>query len=261
MIYAPRMIERTTNDGITTLRLAHGKASALDLELVDALARAIAELSVSDARAVILTGTGSIFSAGVDLFRLIEEGPEYAERFVAALTPMFLDLFTLGKPVVAAVNGHAIAGGGILAMLADRRLMAAGGGRIGIPELVVGVPFPPAALEMLRFAVPIPVLQSLVYSGRTVTAEEALAAGIIDETVEPESLTTRAEEAARHLASLPPAAFRLTKRQLRDIAADRARSFSSKYDDEMLAIWKSAEAHARIREYLAKTVRKKTNAS
>jgi len=63
------MIERSDTDGIVTLRLAHGKASALDIELLDGLARALAEAGASDARAVVLTGTGSIFSAGVDLFR------------------------------------------------------------------------------------------------------------------------------------------------------------------------------------------------
>src|SRR5687767_10864417 len=103
------MIERTEQEGVVTLRLAHGKASALDIELVDALALAFGEIAASDARAVILTGTGSIFSAGVDLFRLVERGREYTEEFVPALSRMLLDLFAFPKPLVTAVNGHAIA--------------------------------------------------------------------------------------------------------------------------------------------------------
>lgn len=251
------MIERTTNDGILTLRLAHGKVSAFDLELVETLARAIAEAGASDARAIILTGSGSAFSAGVDLFRVVDGGDEYVDRFLRALSRMLHDLFTVEKPVVAAINGHAIAGGAIVAMLADRRIMASGGGRIGVPELLVGVPFPPAVIEMLRFVVPMATLQSLIYSGRTMTADDALAAGVIDEVTDAESLLQRAGETAHQLASLPPAAFRITKRQLRDIAADRARGFASKYDNEVLEMWKSPESHARIREYLAKTVRRK----
>ena len=109
------MIERTDHDGITTLRLAHGKASALDIELVEGFARVLAEVTsevtASDTRAVILTGTGSIFSAGVDLFRLVEGGREYADRFVPALSRMLLELFAFPKPLIVAVNGHAIAGG------------------------------------------------------------------------------------------------------------------------------------------------------
>ena len=95
------MIERSNNDGIVNLRLAHGKASALDVELLDGLARVIAEIALDDGvRAVILTGTGSIFSAGVDLFRLTNAGDEYVSRFVPALSRLMLDLFSFPKPLV-----------------------------------------------------------------------------------------------------------------------------------------------------------------
>ena len=99
------MIERTTEDGIVTLRLAHGKASALDLELLEGLALAVAEATDSDAKVVVLTGTGSIFSAGVDLFRLVDGGREYAERFVPALSRMLLELFALPKPTPISLSG------------------------------------------------------------------------------------------------------------------------------------------------------------
>src|SRR5690349_19316107 len=141
------MIERSEHEGITTLRLAHGKASALDLELVEGLALLVAEVAQSDTRAVILTGTGSIFSAGVDLFRLVDGGRDYADRFVPALSRMLLELFAFPKPLIIAANGHAIAGGCIFTLAGDYRMMAAGNGRIGIPELLVGVPFPPSVIE------------------------------------------------------------------------------------------------------------------
>ena len=248
------MIERTTNDGIVTLRLAHGKASALDLELLEAAALAIAEVSSSDARAVILTGTGSIFSAGVDLFRLVDGGREYAERFVPALSRMLLDLFAMPKPLIVAVNGHAIAGGCIFTLCGDYRLMAAGNGRIGIPELLVGLPFPGAVVEVIRFAVPPQHLQSLMYTGRTMLPDEALRIGIIDEVTD--TLDVRAEEMARHFASLPPLAFSHAKRQLRDKAVTRAKHYANEYDAETLEQWSDPATHARVREYLAKTVRK-----
>jgi enoyl-CoA hydratase len=251
------MIERTDNEGIVTLRLAHGKASVLDLELVEALARAVAEIDQSDARAVILTGTGSIFSAGVDLFRVVDGGREYVERMYPAMTRMFVELFSLQRPVVAAVNGHAIAGGCILTAVCDVRLMARGNGRIGVPEMLVGVPFPPMILELLRFAFPAQSLQSLVYTGRTVQAEEALRMGIVDELVEPEALLARAEEHARQLAALPPAAFALAKRQIRDVPLRRARRYAGEFDKDTLEMWSHPDTTARIREYLDKTVGKK----
>ncbi len=251
------MIEATTHAGILTLRLAHGKASALDLELVEALALAFAEAGADDGvRAVVLTGSGSIFSAGVDLFRLVDGGRDYAEQFVPALSRMLLDVFAFPKPLVAAVNGHAIAGGCIMTLAADYRLMASGNGRIGMPELLVGVPFPPSVLEAVRFAVPPQHLQSLIYTGRTVTADDALRLGLVDEVVPPDALAARAEEIARQLADLPPQAFALAKRQLRDKPVSRAKRYNGEFGDDARELWSDPATHQRIREYLAKTVKK-----
>jgi enoyl-CoA hydratase len=250
------MLTLTHSDHVTTVRLAHGKASALDLELVEAIAQAVAEITASDARAVILTGSGSIFSAGVDLFRLADGGRDYAEQFVPALSHMLLELFTLPKPVIVAANGHAIAGGCIFTLAGDYRVMAAGGGRIGLPELLVGVPFPPSVIELLRFALPPQHLQMLVYTGKTFLPEEALRFGFIDEIVDAEALPARAEEMARHFASLPPRAFALTKRQLRDRAVHRAKHFGNELDSAVRDLWSDPDTLARVRDYLARTVRK-----
>jgi enoyl-CoA hydratase len=251
------MIHRTDANGITTLRLAHGKASVLDVELVDGMARAVAEVTADESvRAVILTGTGSIFSAGVDLFRLVEGGREYAERFVPALSRMLLELFALPKPLVVAANGHAIAGGCIFTLAGDYRLMAAGNGRIGIPELLVGVPFPPSVIEAVRFALPPQHLQMLMYTGRTVLPDEALRLGIVDEVIDAELLDARAEDVAQHFADLPPRAFALTKRQLRDKTIDRARHYGHAFDDEVRELWSDPATLQHVREYLARTVKK-----
>ena len=248
------MIERTTDQNVVTLRLAHGKASALDLELADNLALAINELSASDAGAVILTGTGSIFSAGVDLFRVVNEGPDYVKRFFPALAHLILELFAFPKPLVVAVNGHAIAGGCIFTLAGDYRLMAAVNGRIGMPELLVGVPFPASVLEVIRFAVPPQHLQTLIYTGRTVAPDEALRLGLVDEVTD--DLSSRAAAVAAQLASLPSEAFQLAKRQLRDKAISRAKHFSHELDAAALEAWCSPATHLRIRDYLDKTIRR-----
>jgi enoyl-CoA hydratase len=247
------MIERELNANLVTLRLAHGKASAMDLELCEALIRELRDAENSGARAVILTGTGSIFCAGVDLFRLTNEGPEYVERFFPALRDALLALFTFPKPIVAAVNGHAIAGGLLLTAACDYRLMSAG--RIGVPELLVGVPFPAVAIEILRFACGRDA-PWLAYSGRTVTPDEARPLGIIDEVVAPDFLLTRAEVIARELAAIDPRNFAITKQQLRGEALDRIEKLSAK-DSEALEMWSAPEVHSHIREYLGRTVHKK----
>jgi enoyl-CoA hydratase len=249
------MIERTLHEGILTLRLAHGKASALDVELLEALQREL-DGAAADVRAVILTGTGSIFCAGVDLFRLTQGGADYVRQFLPLLSGLVRRLFTFPRPVVAAVNGHAIAGGCILVLAADARLMAEGTGRIGIPELLVGVPFPAAALEVVRFAVPRHRMQFLIYTGKTLPPPDALAAGLIDEVVAPSQLLARAEEVARQLAQIPPDVFRLTKQSLRAEAMERIEKASARQDQAAQEGWLAAETHAHIREYLRRTLGK-----
>jgi enoyl-CoA hydratase len=249
------MIERSSSNDVVTLRLAHGKVSALDLELAEALALMFNELATSDARAVVLTGTGSSFSAGVDLFRVVDGGRDYVERFFPALARLVLDMLGFPKPLIVAVNGHAIAGGCVFTLCGDYRLMAAGTARIGMPELLVGVPFPASVVEVIRFAVPPQHLQSLIYTGRTVEPQEALRLGIIDEVTD--NLAARAEEMAARFAALPAEAFGLAKRQLRGRAINRAKHYANELDDDARESWSSEATHARIREYLSRTVKKK----
>lgn len=247
------MIERETEDGILTLRLAHGKASVMDVELLEALGTELE--AAQDARAVVLTGTGSIFSAGVDLFRVLDGGQAYVDRFFPLLAGFCRQLFALPVPVVAAVNGHAIAGGGVTALAADYRLMAEGNGRIGVPEVLVGVPFPAAALEVVRFTVPRHRLQALVYTGSARTPHEALADGLVDEVVAPDALLPRAREVAAHLAALSPEVFRATKQALRAETLARMDSAAA-YDRDAHALWSAPETHDRIRAYMERIARK-----
>lgn len=247
------IIERDERDGIVTLRLAHGKASAMDVELMQALDRALD--ATENARAVILTGTGSIFSAGVDLYRVLDAGAAYVRDFFPLLSSVVKKLFALPRPVVCAANGHAIAGGAIFLLACDIRLMADGNGRVGVPELLVGVPFPASPLEVVRFAVPA-AAQRMVYTGVTFTAKEALAAGVVDELVAPESLLDRAHAVATQLAAIPAEAFRLTKQQLRAPALENIEHLGEINDAQALAAWCDPATHERIRDYMARTVRK-----
>ena len=149
------MIRRSDDGGVALIRMAHEPANVLTAKFSDALhaefARAREDGGV---RAVVLTGTGSAFSAGVELFRVVDEGAAYVESLLASLGALFHELRSYPKPLVAAINGHAIAGGGVIACACDYRVMAAGDGRIGLPELKVGVPFPAVALDIVRAVVP-----------------------------------------------------------------------------------------------------------
>ena len=124
--------------------------------------------------------TGSIFSAGVDLFRVLEEGAPYLAEFLPALSSTVRRLFTYPQPMVAAVNGHAIAGGCILAAACDRRIMADCDGRVGMPELLVGVPFPPEPLEIVRAAVPVRWFSEVMMSGALYQRDAAVEHGLVE---------------------------------------------------------------------------------
>ena len=204
------VIEIETRGKLAVFRMEHGKANAFDLEFCEAITKQLEELGRSSLRGLVITGQGRIFSAGVDLLRVIGGGSVYLRSFLPALKKAFETLFCFPKPVVAAINGHAIAGGCVLACAVDHRLMASQSGRIGIPELLVGVPFPVLALEIVRLAAAPAHFRALVYQGVTLSPEEAIEKGLVDAVVDPERLLEEASALAESLAAVPPEVFAIT---------------------------------------------------
>jgi enoyl-CoA hydratase len=250
------MITLERSGGIAILTLAHGKASAFDVELCEGLIARFKECEEAWCKAVVVTGSGSIFSAGVDLVRLLREGAPYVSRFLPLLSDAFEHMFAFPKPVVAAVNGHAIAGGCILACTADRRFMSLGSGRIGLPELAVGVAFPPVPLEIVRFAAGPRFASQLMLNGATLPAEAAVEAGLVDVAVEAGGLLGEATSAAEALASRPASAFAITKQQLRAPALERMRDGRRRLDTRIEEIWSSPETLDAVRAYVERTFKK-----
>jgi enoyl-CoA hydratase len=247
------MIERADSNDVVVLRIAHGKANALDYELCKALVETFDQLEAHDDRPVIITGRDGIFSAGVDLFRVVNEGKEYLNRLFPILLHTFARLFDFPRPLVAAINGHAIAGGCVVACACDYRVAAKNSGRIGVPELLVGVPFPTVALEILRFSISKAHLQQAVYTGGTFDSEEAMRLGFIDEIADPKEHLGLALQRARHLASIPERSYALSKRQLREPARSRIAALGSENDDAVQAVWMDPKTLDNIRKYLQRT--------
>jgi len=250
------MIDTKLVDGIAVVTLAYGKVNALDTEFCEALAARFGELRASDAKAVVLTGQGKVFSAGVELIKLSQGGADYIRRFLPALHELCETVFFHSKPVVAAVNGHAIAGGAVLACCADRRIMARGQGRIGVTELLVGLPFPAMAFETVRATVPPRYLAEVIYSGATYEADAALTRGWIDEIAEPGELLEDALAVAQELAALSPAAFAHTKAQIRQPVAEHYARSGIATDKAATEIWCAPATLAYIRAYVARTLNK-----
>lgn len=249
------MIEIERRGSLALLTLAHGKANALDVELCQALIARLDECRQPWCNRIVITGRGSIFSAGVDLLRVVNEGAPYVARFLPVLSDALEAAFAMPKPVIAAVNGHAIAGGCILACAADRRLMARGTARIGVPELLVGVPFPRVPLEIIRFAVAPLYVPELVYGGATHLPDAAFAHSLVDAVVEPDALLDEALKAAAELAGRGEA-FTLTKRLLREPSLERMRAGRQRSDAEVERVWASDKTLTGIRSYIERTFKK-----
>jgi enoyl-CoA hydratase len=237
------MLVTEDRDDVVVLRIEHGRVGALDVELLDALTGAV---TTSD-RALVITGSGSSFCAGVDLRRVLDGGRSYTEELLAALSRTFRAVFDHPRPTVAAVNGHAIAGGCVLALACDLRLMA--GGRTGLTELAVGVPFPTAALEVVRHALG-PRAGQVLLGAQLVDRERALALGMVDELVEPGELMPRAVTLAAELAARSPEAHRLAKVQLHR-PANAAMEAAAGMDAAVLAGWTAPDTRERISAALA----------
>jgi enoyl-CoA hydratase len=234
-------------DGVTTLRFDSPPVNALDLDLLEVITASMRSVEGP----VVITGAGRSFSAGVDLRALIDGGSDYAERFVTALSDAFLAIFDHPAPVIAAINGHAIAGGCVLAMCADVRLMS--GGTIGLTELAVGVPFPVAALEICRDAMGVSAPRAALQA-KTIDADTALARGWIDAVVPKDELISQALAAARELGQYSPAAYAATKKQLHQ-PARAAIDAGAATDADVRASWISEETRSRITGFLESLAR------
>jgi enoyl-CoA hydratase len=250
------MIELSLDGDVAILRMAHGKANAQDVEFCEAMAKAFDEQRNSAARAIVLTGSGSIFSAGVDLLRISAGGDAYVRRFLPALHRMFEAAFYLPKPVVAAVNGHAMAGGCVLACCSDARIMARGNGRMGITEILVGVPFPALAYEVMRYAANPQYLPDMTLTGATYLSDEARTRGLVDEVVEPAALMDRAMAVAKTFAAIPADTFAATKEQLRQRVTDHMAQHGARIDARAEQIWASPETLQSVRDFVARTFKK-----
>jgi enoyl-CoA hydratase len=152
------------------------------------------------------------------------------------------------------VNGHAIAGGCVLACACDYRVMNEGHGRIGVTELLVGVPFPVTALEILRFAAGTRRLSELACFGRTYRAAEAAGLGLVDEAVTETQVLARAAEVAAELAALPAEPLRHTRRQVRGPALERIAQQRAT-DSEVHRMWGSPSGRQTVEAYVTKTLR------
>ena len=203
----------------------------------------------ADGRPILVTSTGDAFSAGLDLKEVATLDRPGMERFLLLLDEVVDTLYGYPAPTVAAVNGHAIAGGCVIALCCDLRIAVNNPrARIGLNEVARGLEFPPKILALARQRIPAHALQRVVLEGGLHDPATALALGLLDEmAADP---VARARECLEVLATHPPAIYAATKRVVRagtlDLTDDQRRYFR----EHLVPSWCSRETKALVRAAL-----------
>ena len=198
-------------DQVATITLSNGKVNVLSTAVQDELGRVVAALGADGGVAsVVLTGARRAFAAGVDIAEMAAMTREQMDERVLVMHAVFTSLAELGKPVVAAVNGWALGGGCELALCADRRI-ASSTAVFGQPEIKLGICPGAGGTQRLTALVGPSRAKDLIFTGRQVGAQEALAMGLVDEVVEPEELLPRAQAWAAQFAGGPAVALAAAK--------------------------------------------------
>lgn len=241
-----------TRDGpIGVVRLEREHGNAINDALVESLVATLAEAENDPAiGGVLLTSGGKIFCPGLDLTELTALDRESMERFMRRFSAAVLTLYTFPKPVVAALHGHALAGGCVLALCSDWKVLRRGA-VTGLNEVKVGVPLPFGVALIVREAVPKNKIAEVALLGRNFADEAAIAAGLADELADAGEVEAVSRVRLDEFISKDAMAFAVTKRYLRAGVVERIRASNRLLIPEWLDGWFSEGTTARIREIVA----------
>jgi enoyl-CoA hydratase len=235
-------ITRTNDGDVAVLGLELGRGNVINHASIAAMLAALDE--VRDARAVVITGQGKVFCGGLDLLTIYRYDRAELSAFCEAFDGFFRSVLAFERPLVAAINGHAIAGGCILAMACDLRVMADGPFQIAVNEVQLGIPFPAAAFEIARRATPQAARAAVLLQGKRFSPVEAREAGLVHRVAA--DARAAAVEEARAFAAAGAGAVRDVKADLLAPVLARIDAGAAEKRERFLDRWFSPEARARI---------------
>lgn len=226
--------------GVRVLTLNRPPANAFDAQLIADLGEAAKAAADAPAvRAVVIRGNDRFFSGGLDLKKMA--AGEAAKVSDFGYGDGIGALWTMPKPTVAEIRGHAIAGGGILALACDFRIAAAGSQRIGLNETAIGLAFPVGAFEIARSGLPHRHFPRVILEAELYEPEQAKEYGFVHEIVPAESLSNRCLELARKLGAYPSGAYAYNKALAQGPNVERCKSETAEEKQRRLAVWSSEE--------------------
>lgn len=197
--------------GVRLLRIERPPANAINTEFLQALHEAATESEADDrVRAIVVTGTGRFFSAGLDIKEMQAKGAGELAKLGGGKDGIYR-LWRLAKPTIAMVDGHALAGGAILMLACDFRIASRGAFKIGVTETALGLPLPNGAFQIARHAVPQVHARRILLEADAFDPDGACEVGLIDEVVAQESLEARCFALAAKLGAHPTAAYAFQK--------------------------------------------------
>lgn len=239
-------ITLSNQDGIAVATMERGKANALGQDLIAELLEMLAKVEGrEDTHALVLaSGRSRFFSAGFDVGEVFAYERDAMGEFFGRFIDLYERALRFHKPLVAAVNGHALAGGAVLALAADQRVMAAGGYAFALNEVNLGVALPPGVMRMAIAAVGYRAARDLLLTGRSVGPAEALSMGLVDDVVPEAQVLEVAVARAREMARKPPRTFAAVKRTLIELAGFSAGVSDREGLEPFLDHWFSAECAA-----------------
>jgi 3,2-trans-enoyl-CoA isomerase len=236
------LVSVSQEDGIATVTLNRGKVNALNETLVEQIRSCFVKLeNDKNIKAIIFTAQGKFFSFGFDIPEFLSYPKESFIRYLTRFTNLYTSLFLFPKPIVAALNGHAIAGGCMLALACDSRIMVSGKAKISLNEISFGSSVFAGSVEMLKFCVGQKNAESVLYSGALYSAEEAIHLGLIDQISSSENLMDDARKAAQDFIAKEISAFRAIKGLLRKPVAEEMVKREKDSIREFVDIWYSEE--------------------
>jgi len=227
-------------DGIATVTLNRGKVNALNEPLIEQIDSCFVKLANDKTvKAIILTALGKFFSFGFDIPEFLSYPKESFIRYLTKFTNLYTSLFLFPKPIVAALNGHTIAGGCMLALTCDYRIMTSEKAKISLNEISFGSTVFAGSVEMLIFCVGQKNAESVLYSGTMYSPDEAIQLGLIDQISSSENLKENAKKAAQEFASKELLAFSALKSLLRKPVAEEMFKREKDSIQEFVDIWYS----------------------
>jgi enoyl-CoA hydratase/carnithine racemase len=232
-----------SKDGeIAIVTLSRGKVNALNEPMVEELTKSFEDLEAdNEVKSIIFTGSGKFFSFGFDVPEFLNYSKSDFIKYLEKFTNFYTYLFLFPKPIVAALNGHTIAGGCMLATACDFRLMVTGKAKISLNEITFGSPVLAGSVEMLRYCVGSRNAQSILYSGAMYSAEEAFELGLVDQVSSEDALAEDARKVAKELAQKDSSAFKSIKHLLRKPAVEEMIKREKDAILEFVDIWYSEQ--------------------